>query len=879
MQQANAALPNNDPFRGSFLASRISLERLTSSDNLQLRSSVEVLERTIPAQAGGHYVIELDVRDLAAYRADSIKSGWDQQPVAFTDIWAVVEHTGLRVTPTDVYTYDPQQEIHGRHLRLDFYAPDQLNTQNFTLIIYAQRHYIAAAEHPAEWINPNKITQGFVGIDNLIINYPSCDWPAPTISNTQLCGQGSITLRATYDSPTSNSALPAGTSFQWYTRAGDGTYTPVTATTSTTTESTLIVASTNGVALPQSLTYYVSVLGGGFESRKVAGTATFLGPSSSSTLSATAGELCQAGNAHVVVNNPLSQVEYYWFTDANAVTEVHRGTVYDFAVTGSTRVYVQAVPNDRAECASVRREVAITVHNPSVTFAVNATVSGPTPYLQNYAIGFTAATGYDSYTWNWGDNTAPQILTTATSTHAYARPGTYTITLTAYKAYPGVAGGGCSATSSVSGVVVIAPLCEIQALSGGRVQQNTRSGALSYVAAADRCVPAVSFECISDLSTIVNEPALKKVVSATATAFADQLVLPTTQSTNPYLAGQWRTTPQASYSFRTSLTPSTNPQNYSFGTFTLLPFDWESSLRARPAAWLTAAIAEQVAPNGDVLQERDPLGIPSAAKFGYGSTDVYRDPRVKHASRLLPYLQAHNADYQSVLFESFESIYPGAIRTGEDNLPLPDDVQLVTCDIREAASTSCFAHTGNTCALLTNRQLNLLPITLTPQLLEQGLLIKVWVRVENYNPVTQIGYVDGLKADGTLLGSVSLTSNTPLPSVVQNGAWLLFETQIRNFGSAALGTSITPRLRFESSVGNVWVDDIRMQPAQAQMTTYVYDPVSLRLMASFDDQHFALRYQYNAEGKLIRKQAETVQGLKTLQETHYHTPASNQVND
>jgi YD repeat-containing protein len=55
--------------------------------------------------------------------------------------------------------------------------------------------------------------------------------------------------------------------------------------------------------------------------------------------------------------------------------------------------------------------------------------------------------------------------------------------------------------------------------------------------------------------------------------------------------------------------------------------------------------------------------------------------------------------------------------------------------------------------------------------------------------------------------------------------------------------------------------------------------VSLRLVASFDDQHFALRYQYNQEGKLIRKQAETARGLKTLQETHYHSPNTDQVNN
>ncbi|MBL4669491.1 MAG: hypothetical protein JKY30_09555 [Flavobacteriales bacterium] len=43
-------------------------------------------------------------------------------------------------------------------------------------------------------------------------------------------------------------------------------------------------------------------------------------------------------------------------------------------------------------------------------------------------------------------------------------------------------------------------------------------------------------------------------------------------------------------------------------------------------------------------------------------------------------------------------------------------------------------------------------------------------------------------------------------------------------------------------------------------------------MATFDDQHFGLFYQYNAEGKLVRKLIETERGMKTVQETQYNTP-------
>ena len=581
-------------------------------------------------------------------------------------------------------------------------------------------------------------------------------------------------------------------------------------------------------------------------------------------------ELCGADIAHLQVANSSPQADYYWFTDPNASTEAHRGTTYDLPVVTSTQLYVQAIPSTGfVGCASERKAVNIIVHDASAAFSIDASFSGPAPYLQSYAIGFLATSGYDTYTWDWGDNTPPERYTTTNAaTHAYAQIGSYDVTLTVYKAYPNVPGGGCSATSKLPGLVVVASLCEIQALAGGEFQHNVRSGAISYVAPDASCLPTISFECLSE--EVNDGHNVAQVVAASATAFADQLVVDPNQTSaviNPYLAGQWRIAPQASYSFRTSLKPDSDPKNYSFGTFTLRPFDWESSLRARPTAWLTAAVTEQLSPNGEVLQERDPLGVPSTAKFGYGVTPEGTSAHV------LPYLQAHNAESQAVLFESFESSYASAgVTSGEDELLLPSDVQLIAEKDKPG-----FIHTGSKAALLTARQLVLKPIPLTPQLNAKGLLIKLWVRLEDYVPTQFSAFVD-LQSSSTGPGASALT---PLTSNIRIGNWLLFEAQVpMGTSGVKLGEKLTPVLRF-SSVGasSVYVDDVRVQPAEAQMTAYVYDPISLRLLASFDDQHFALRYQYNAEGKLIRKQADTMQGLKTLQETHYHTPATNQVNE
>lgn len=66
---------------------------------------------------------------------------------------------------------------------------------------------------------------------------------------------------------------------------------------------------------------------------------------------------------------------------------------------------------------------------------------------------------------------------------------------------------------------------------------------------------------------------------------------------------------------------------------------------------------------------------------------------------------------------------------------------------------------------------------------------------------------------------------------------------------------------------NVYFDDIRMHPFNANMKSYVYDPVTLRLVADLDENNFASFYEYDEEGQLVRVKKETVQGIKTIRET------------
>ncbi len=66
--------------------------------------------------------------------------------------------------------------------------------------------------------------------------------------------------------------------------------------------------------------------------------------------------------------------------------------------------------------------------------------------------------------------------------------------------------------------------------------------------------------------------------------------------------------------------------------------------------------------------------------------------------------------------------------------------------------------------------------------------------------------------------------------------------------------------------GTCYFDDIRIFPSKGSMMSYVYDPISLRLLAELDERNYAKFYEYDEEGKLIRVKKETEKGIMTIQE-------------
>lgn len=586
---------------------------------------------------------------------------------------------------------------------------------------------------------------------------------------------------------------------------------------------------------------------------------------------------CDPGSVALTATAPG---DYYWFSDPDLTQQI--GTGNSINVTTTTRGLSYFYVQDRimAGCPSVVKRVQVKVYNTAATFAVTPQPGGAIPIAAGYEVTFAATPGTagstPSYTWNWSDGSANETVNSANITHTFAKPGSYPVKLTVTEHFreSDFPNQDCSRESAITTIPVFDPLCALVVPIGGQFSKDNRTGADTYKFDSPLdCIPASAFECIGEAGNTFSG-----VVSTSATAFADTLVRAdldySAAAANPLLDGRGRMRPYGSYTYRAPL--ASGQLSYAAGTFTMNAFNWQSSARARHAVWIPSARATRVSPDGQVLQEQDALNVKSTAKFGYGRS-VSTGTATALSAHAMPYLKAQNADYSSVLFESFETVCElcTGTRYGEDALAL------LTSEVAiENAATTGKAHTGSKAVRLVlsgnQGQLTLKSLPVTAQLRQVGLNVKVWVQTEGLtlDAATTKVWVSTSTSPATAIGNASLRA------LAQTGEWTLYEAMLPlNTAGISVGITLIPHLQLggtaTSGTAVIRLDDVRMQPQDAQMTSYVYDPASLRVLAVFDDQHFPLLYQYNTEGMLIRKQVETERGVKTLKETFYHTPQVN----
>lgn len=138
-------------------------------------------------------------------------------------------------------------------------------------------------------------------------------------------------------------------------------------------------------------------------------------------------------------------------------------------------------------------------------------------------------------------------------------------------------------------------------------------------------------------------------------------------------------------------------------------------------------------------------------------------------------------------------------------------------------------------------------------------LISVWVQEKNAPPTKTSYTKPGVSIAFT--GSVITYGSFRATGEIIDG-WQRVEEE---FIVPAGATGIQLTLECDSS--DCYFDDLRIYPFEGSIKTYVYDPLTLRLVAELDERNYATIYEYDEEGKLLRVKKETERGVMTIQES------------
>lgn len=440
---------------------------------------------------------------------------------------------------------------------------------------------------------------------------------------------------------------------------------------------------------------------------------------------------------------------------------------------------------------------------------------------------------------------------------------------------------------------LVVPGLGTQPLSAtGKFKVDELSG--NIVFESSQCPIYSPYSCLAASPRI---PEMEDVVSANATilddrwtyfspAYSQGSVNTALAQPNDYELGiknKWR--PKETYIYREEIdqTLISTTQNYEYknfdrGTFGYVPFNWERPGFNDPEKWVKTNQINVYSPNGHVLEDENIMGVKSTALYGYNNT--------------LQTAVAQNASYRGIIFESFENVYdvPNETYKVHDNFVLYDE------DMGTRVQTE--SHTGKYSMQLFN------PITagnkgwsifeigsiktggevLTPEYLEHGAIGRVWIKETS----TTINFWETYSRFYIIneFTSPKRSVATRFKLKARCGEWELYEAYISPAQIATAFLSAGDPVRFSMYFefnqttpkyfldNELFIDDVKVQPASSSMVCYVYDEAQ-RLVANFDDQHYALIYQYNEEGELIRKLKETKEGVRTITETRYNSKGTN----
>jgi hypothetical protein len=282
---------------------------------------------------------------------------------------------------------------------------------------------------------------------------------------------------------------------------------------------------------------------------------------------------------------------------------------------------------------------------------------------------------------------------------------------------------------------------------------------------------------------------------------------------------------------------------------------------------------------GFELENKDPLGRYNSGIYGYGLT--------------LPTAVLQNSHYQEGAYEGFED-YGFETNTCDNACPVAKPFDFTAF---QAGFTTAQAHTGRYSLKVAEdsmvgiaANIQIASDEIVPQLTTnmksddcgaklkgmvaskntvvpgfapiagKKVLIGGWVKEENSCMCK--GYTrNHILVSFTVGGTVNTITLSPAGNLVEG--WQRYESIV---SIPANATQMKVMLQASDSA-TTYFDDIRIHPFNAQMKSFVYNAVNLRLMAELDENNYATFYEYDDDGTLVRVKKETERGVQTIKES------------
>lgn len=138
-------------------------------------------------------------------------------------------------------------------------------------------------------------------------------------------------------------------------------------------------------------------------------------------------------------------------------------------------------------------------------------------------------------------------------------------------------------------------------------------------------------------------------------------------------------------------------------------------------------------------------------------------------------------------------------------------------------------------------------------------ILSAWVKDDVANQV--ISYEGKIEIINLYEGGSQTFTQLPKGAIIDGWQQITFEFDLHI-------DTISLEIKLISMNGGIsYFDDIRLFPYNGNLKSFVYDPITQRLMAELDENNYATFYEYDKEGGLIRVKKETERGIFTIQET------------